>query len=296
MSRTTERVSRDLGQIADQATPSSSAWDSIRTRIDAQTDEPDVHVLRLNAEDKEVRTRPWLAVAAVAAAVVSLAVVVGVVVMSGDEDSTSEMATEAPPTDPEAATEAPATDTETASPETASDLELATQFLHDLHSLDAQAVTVMEADAIVSYMAARSTDDIPGLQGVMEARGSEFTVENCEEVAGRGAAADDESTTRVECDLTFEDAISKAAGLGPYPGSLATVWIEDGAVTLLTLRLDFRQWFPEVGGPFGAWLSEAHPEDQRVMHGPEGDHPAVTAVSVALWEQYTAEYIAEKYG
>ena len=32
------------------------------------------------------------------------------------------------------------------------------------------------------------------------------------------------------------------------------------------------------------------------MHGPEGDHPAVTAVSVALWEQYTAEYIAEKYG
>ena len=40
MTRFTDRVTRDLHQIADRSTPSSTAWDSIRTRIDEQTDQP----------------------------------------------------------------------------------------------------------------------------------------------------------------------------------------------------------------------------------------------------------------
>ena len=87
-------------------------------------------------------------------------------------------------------------------------------------------MAVIEADAIVNILDVTTAEDIPGLQGIMEARDWEFTAENCEEVAGVGAAADDESTTRVNCDVTFEDAVSKAAGApllcagtgGPSPG------------------------------------------------------------------------------
>jgi hypothetical protein len=32
------------------------------------------------------------------------------------------------------------------------------------------------------------------------------------------------------------------------------------------------------------------------MSGGSDNHPAVTPESVALWKEYTAEYIAEKYG
>jgi heat shock protein HslJ len=112
MSRITERVSRDLGHIADQATPASSAWDSIRMRIEERADESTTEVIMLDTEDKPVRTRPWLAVAAVAAAVVALAVIVGVVVASGDEDSTSETATEAPAAEQENEVASPSAESE----------------------------------------------------------------------------------------------------------------------------------------------------------------------------------------
>ena len=276
-----------------------------------------------NGEVSEMRRTRWI-VAGAAAAVVLVLVIVGVAVANTNDDEASETATEtateaatetateaatetateaATETATEAATETAteaaaetATEPETASEAPVSDLELAAQFLDDLHSLDTEAtLAVMEADAIVNYLAARSTDDIPGLQGVMEARDWEYTTGNCAEVAGRGAAADDESTTRFVCDVTFEDAVSRAAGFEPYPGSVVEVWIENGTVALLRLNFDWPRHDHEVAAPFRAWLSETHPEDASAMYGPEGIQPAVTPESTALWAEYTAEYIAEKY-
>jgi len=100
----------------------------------------------------------------------------------------------------------------------------------------------------------------------------------------------------VVCDVTFEDALSKAAGVEPFLGSVAEVWIEDGTVALLRLTFRWQRHVPEVFGAFEAWLADTHPEDERAMWGPERNHPAVTPESVALWEEYTAEYIAERYG
>lgn len=86
MSRFTDRLERDLNQIADRATPSTrTAWDSILTRIDEQADEPEMEVIML-APDKnklDSRSRPWLMVAA---AVAALALIAGLIVAATRSD------------------------------------------------------------------------------------------------------------------------------------------------------------------------------------------------------------------
>ena len=61
MSRLTDRLERDLGQIADRATPSTNAWETIRRRIDDQADEPEMEIIMLSPNQNEpARTRRWL--------------------------------------------------------------------------------------------------------------------------------------------------------------------------------------------------------------------------------------------
>lgn len=66
MSKFTERVEQDLSQIADRATPSSTAWESIQHRIAEQTTQPTMEVIMLNPDQKKPNniSRTWLAVAA----------------------------------------------------------------------------------------------------------------------------------------------------------------------------------------------------------------------------------------
>ncbi len=87
MSRFADRVGRDLDQIADRATPSSTAWDSIRTRIDEQTDEPDMEVIMLAPDDSKATKRTWVTAGAVAVAAAVL-VIIGIVALTGGEDAT----------------------------------------------------------------------------------------------------------------------------------------------------------------------------------------------------------------
>ena len=61
MSRFTHRLERDLDQIADRASPSSTAWESIVTRIDERADEPDMEVIMLTSDENQLdtRSRSW---------------------------------------------------------------------------------------------------------------------------------------------------------------------------------------------------------------------------------------------
>ena len=69
MTRFTDRVTRDLHQIADHSTPSSTAWDSIRTRIDEQTDQPPtMEVVMLSPDRNDSPKRGWMLAAAAVAA------------------------------------------------------------------------------------------------------------------------------------------------------------------------------------------------------------------------------------
>jgi len=64
MTRFTERVTRDLGQIADRATPSPTAWDSIQHRIAEQTDPSTMEVIMLSPDRNDSPKRGWMLAAA----------------------------------------------------------------------------------------------------------------------------------------------------------------------------------------------------------------------------------------
>jgi hypothetical protein len=86
MTRFTDRVTRDLHQIADRSTPSSTAWDSIRTRIDEQTDQPPtMEVIMLSPDRNDSPKRGWMLAAA---AVAGLALVGGLVFATTRSDDT----------------------------------------------------------------------------------------------------------------------------------------------------------------------------------------------------------------
>ena len=95
MTRFTDRVERDLTQISDQATPSSSAWEAIRHRIDEQDSQPHrdttTEVIMLDPDTNRLQRRPRTGLL-VAASVAALALVGGLVVVANRDDS-------APPAD-----------------------------------------------------------------------------------------------------------------------------------------------------------------------------------------------------
>ena len=84
MTRFTDRVTRDLHQIADRSTPSSTAWESIRTRIDEQTHQPTMEVIMLSPDHNTEPKRGWMLAAAAVAALV-VAGLVFVMTRSGDD-------------------------------------------------------------------------------------------------------------------------------------------------------------------------------------------------------------------
>jgi hypothetical protein len=88
MKRFTERVERDLGQIADRATPSSTAWAAIQHRIDKQdtTNESTMEVIMLSPNRNEPRnqSRTWMLIAA---SVAALALIGGLIVATNRDDN-----------------------------------------------------------------------------------------------------------------------------------------------------------------------------------------------------------------
>ncbi len=85
MTRFTDRVTRDLHQIADRSTPSSTAWESIRTRIDEQADQPTTEVIMLSPDRNDRSKRGWMLAAAAVAALALVGGLALVVSNSGDD-------------------------------------------------------------------------------------------------------------------------------------------------------------------------------------------------------------------
>jgi hypothetical protein len=87
MTRFTERVTRDLDQIADRSTPSSTAWESIRTRIESQVDQPTVEVIMLSPDRNDSPKRGWMLAAAAVAALALVGGLVFATTRSDDDDT-----------------------------------------------------------------------------------------------------------------------------------------------------------------------------------------------------------------
>ena len=87
MTRFTDRVERDLSQISDRATPSSStAWEAIQHRIDEQdTTAPTMEVIMLDPDTNKLDKRPRRGML-VAASVAAIALLGGLVVVANRDD------------------------------------------------------------------------------------------------------------------------------------------------------------------------------------------------------------------
>ena len=86
MTRFTDRVERDLSQISDRATPSSTAWEAIRHRIDEQdTTAPTMEVIMLDPDTNRLDRRPRTGLL-VAASVAAIALVGGLIVVANRDD------------------------------------------------------------------------------------------------------------------------------------------------------------------------------------------------------------------
>jgi hypothetical protein len=94
MNRLERRLERDLRQIADRASPSPDAWNSIITRIADQGPDTETEIILLT--EATPRSRRWLSLAA--AAVVAVIAVTGIAfAISRDDESPSPAATTVAP-------------------------------------------------------------------------------------------------------------------------------------------------------------------------------------------------------
>ena len=118
---------------------------------------------------------------------------------------------------------------------------------------------------------------------------------------------------RVSCAATHQNDWSRSLGFDPYPGAEFSIRVADQQLTevfespMVTeawVTFPGTEFVPEVWNPFMSWLEKGHPSDiDAMLLPPQADDasaflpglrkPIITPESIALWEQYTAEFVAE---
>ena len=106
---------------------------------------------------------------------------------------------------------------------------------------------------------------------------------------------DEQSTssrgTLLACRYSNDGSWMRALGLQPEVAR-DFLLIRDGQVH--SVAEDENNELPNVGEAFAVfrdWVLENHNEDEATMYGPSG--PLYTSEAIALWEQYTDEFVAE---
>jgi hypothetical protein len=170
---------------------------------------------------------------------------------------------------------------------------------HYLEALAAADVPLAE-----SYLSddpeLRLWDDTPAdldawraAQAWNEAVGFELDPGPCQELATASP-----TTTAFRCPYVFEGLGSAELGLGPYGGSTYRITVQDGLVVAASDQFAYADngYSSEVWEPFGAWVTENHPQDVDVMYTDGGTTQVTTAESIRLWHQHLVQYLAAKLG
>ncbi len=107
------------------------------------------------------------------------------------------------------------------------------------------------------------------------------------------------SPERVRCSYTIQGPINERLGLGPYQGNSFLLEISEGRITRVDHQIVAFDFYTDVEVGFNSWIVQNHPDDFAIMNEGDrligGDYPSfphLTAESIQLWEQYTAEYLA----
>jgi hypothetical protein len=118
------------------------------------------------------------------------------------------------------------------------------------------------------------------------AAGEQFLSQGCHEVSnGDGGVL-------VDCGWTFDNAVMRVLGLEPATGQVSLL-IADGHVKSLVDSSWSDGGRYEARATFNAWLEDNHPNDVATMMELIDSEPLLNSASIALWQQYTDEFVAE---
>lgn len=205
--------------------------------------------------------------------------------------------------------------TQELSPQLEEALAVATAFNLARADMDIEGMSESGIEGHVNGFFVSSLETIPDEFDWLMAVGWTTEVQGCE------ITNPDLTGTTVRCDVTHSDALSDALDQGPYEGAYHMrvgyagdeklgVTINETTVTE-SLFMDFPsfQFTSGTWRPFVTWLEDNHPEDVSSMFAGEvqsndiefllrvGERkPSLSEESVALWAQYTAEFVAEVGG
>lgn len=154
------------------------------------------------------------------------------------------------------------------------------------HDGDA-ALELLAEDA--RYKGLSPLSDLPLALDLDRAIGEDFTNQGCEEVST------DADGTLVDCRFILESDVPRALGIEPV-SVIYTIRVDEGQIHTVD-----RTCCEDVPGvedswiTFRNWVKENHPDDMATMYiGEGGAH--YNPESIALFEQYTEEFVASLEG
>jgi hypothetical protein len=162
-------------------------------------------------------------------------------------------------------------------------VDIARSFIEARDAWDAEAAIALLASDAVVRDEIRTVEELPAWFDLLRAVDWRWTVGECAETA-TGAAAE------VTCTYTHNNAWTRALGVEPLTGTFNFV-VSDGEIAELN-HIFNRADFSPVFAAFTGWVGSNHLEDMDVMFTSVVGVYVLTPESIALWEQYTNEFVA----
>ncbi|MGI9608723.1 MAG: hypothetical protein ACR2NL_00360, partial [Acidimicrobiia bacterium] len=117
----------------------------------------------------------------------------------------------------------------------------------------------------------------------------DWTPTECAEVASGSA-------TTVTCSYTHANAWTRALDVGPFNAGEAVYVIEDGLITSYSYDLTSSGFSQHAWNVFVRWTADNHPDEIVVIVPDRCCTPSMTPEAIVLWEEFTAEFVAEQAG
>ncbi len=160
-------------------------------------------------------------------------------------------------------------------------VDIARSFIEARDAWDAEAAIALLASDAVVRDEIRTVEELPALFDFLRAVDWRWTVGECTETA-TGPAVE------VTCTYTHNNAWTRALGVEPVTGTFNFV-VSDGEIAELNHIFNWSDFAPVLAA-FTEWVGSNHLEDMDVMIASAGY--VLTPESIALWEQYTSEFVA----
>jgi hypothetical protein len=149
------------------------------------------------------------------------------------------------------------------------------------------AVGMLAPDAVVEHGIATTVEEYAAVREWQVVTGTFATVTGCSETPIA-------SNVEVSCTYIHGNAWSEALGVGPFDGSQWVFVIADGQIQELNNTFDASEYSPQSNQVFRSWLGVNHPgvSVSMIDLATANQVPILTPESIALWEQYTEEFVA----